>query len=606
MKRRNKRDIDEMKKEVRNKVDDAKKDVKDKVDDAKGVIKDNVPFYKSIAVKIVALVFCAVLVSSALSVWSVTALTKKQVEGVVEDYMMDSAKLAKNMTSLAYGADKNANGNDLWNNTAQLNNIFGAVKVSEFESSYAYLVMADGTMKYHPDSSKINQPVANEAIKQVAEELKSGKAVKDSYVEYEYNGKTKCAAYAIVDKRAIAVVTADKSEVDALITKTVVTSVYRTLFFDIVVLIIAFIMGRLLMVPIVRITKSVRKISKLDFTHDDTTDKLGKRKDEIGLMAKAVTELNNNLRGTITEISGQSTELYATSESLAAEAGDTVNSVRQVEIAVTEVAEGAGSQAEETADATSHVITMGNMIETSSESVEQLKNSSNAISAAVKKASEILEELLEINEKASASIDMIYERTNTTNKSVEDIKSAISIITSIADETNLLSLNASIEAASAGEHGRGFAVVAAQIRKLAEQSNESAKTIEDITEKLIEDSSQAVSGMQDVRAIMVKQSANVKESSAAFDEVKDNIANSLREIEALVDVTAKIDEARAAVTDTVQNLSAIAQENAASSEESSASVTEVCNIMDKVTADTIKLKEISEKIDEQLKTFQIN
>ena len=100
---------------------------------------------------------------------------------------------------------------------------------------------------------------------------------------------------------------------------------------------------------------------------------------------------------------------------------------------------------------------MGGMIEKANTDVERLSESSKAIGEAVDEATEILDELLAINEKAVKSIDMIYERTNTTNKSVEDIKAAINIITSIAEETNLLSLNASIEAARAGEQGRGFA-----------------------------------------------------------------------------------------------------------------------------------------------------
>ena len=278
---------------------------------------------------------------------------------------------------------------------------------------------------------------------------------------------------------------------------------------------------------------------------------------------------------------------------------------RKIAFFISEVAEGASSQAQETADATSNVISMGGMIEKANSDVERLSESSKAIGEAVDEATEILDELLAINEKAVKSIDMIYERTNTTNKSVEDIKAAINIITSIAEETNLLSLNASIEAARAGEQGRGFAVVASQIQKLAEQSNESAKQIEDITEKLIEDSQQAVSGMQDVREIMNKQSTNVKNTNSAFDKVKDNIEVSIEGVKEITNLTGKLDSTRTAVTDTVQNLSAIAEENAASSQECSASVTEVCNIMERVTNDAVRLKEISKVIDDQLKEFII-
>ena len=397
------------------------------------------------------------------------------------------------------------------------------------------------------------------------------------------------------------IITADESDVLGE-TNSIRNDIIKfSLIIMVVVLAAAIAVGRLIAKPILKVTNSIFKLSKLELTVDEETKRITKRKDETGYMARAVESLADGLNGVITEIRTQSDNLYGTSEELASDANDTVNSVRQVEIAVSEVAEGASSQAQETADATSNVISMGGMIEKANSDVERLSESSKAIGEAVDEATEILA----INEKAVKSIDMIYERTNTTNKSVEDIKAAINIITSIAEETNLLSLNASIEAARAGEQGRGFAVVASQIQKLAEQSNESAKQIEDITEKLIEDSQQAVSGMQDVREIMNKQSTNVKNTNSAFDKVKDNIEVSIEGVKEITNLTGKLDSTRTAVTDTVQNLSAIAEENAASSQECSASVTEVCNIMERVTNDAVRLKEISKVIDDQLKEFII-
>ena len=462
-------------------------------------------------------------------------------------------------------------------------------------------------MLYHPTEDKIGKPVENQIIKDVVAKLaEDPDQVEDKFVSYEYKGEQKYAAYAVVGQgQALVIITADESDVLGE-TNSIRNDIIKfSLIIMVVVLAAAIAVGRLIAKPILKVTNSIFKLSKLELTVDEETKRITKRKDETGYMARAVESLADGLNGVITEIRTQSDNLYGTSEELASDANDTVNSVRQVEIAVSEVAEGASSQAQETADATSNVISMGGMIEKANSDVERLSESSKAIGEAVDEATEILDELLAINEKAVKSIDMIYERTNTTNKSVEDIKAAINIITSIAEETNLLSLNASIEAARAGEQGRGFAVVASQIQKLAEQSNESAKQIEDITEKLIEDSQQAVSGMQDVREIMNKQSTNVKNTNSAFDKVKDNIEVSIEGVKEITNLTGKLDSTRTAVTDTVQNLSAIAEENAASSQECSASVTEVCNIMERVTNDAVRLKEISKVIDDQLKEFII-
>lgn len=580
-------------------------EVKAKVRTVKEKVKDRVKvsFIHSISAKIALLVFVVLICTNAFLIWSVASFTSEHVSQMVQNYMVSESKLARGLVN--DGMQQMGSENALA--ATYLHNRIGDVGVTGLKSSYTYVVGSDGTMLYHPTEDKIGKPVENQIIKDVVAKLaEDPDQVEDKFVSYEYKGEQKYAAYAVVGQgQALVIITADESDVLGE-TNSIRNDIIKfSLIIMVVVLAAAIAVGRLIAKPILKVTNSIFKLSKLELTVDEETKRITKRKDETGYMARAVESLADGLNGVITEIRTQSDNLYGTSEELASDANDTVNSVRQVEIAVSEVAEGASSQAQETADATSNVISMGGMIEKANSDVERLSESSKAIGEAVDEATEILDELLAINEKAVKSIDMIYERTNTTNKSVEDIKAAINIITSIAEETNLLSLNASIEAARAGEQGRGFAVVASQIQKLAEQSNESAKQIEDITEKLIEDSQQAVSGMQDVREIMNKQSTNVKNTNSAFDKVKDNIEVSIEGVKEITNLTGKLDSTRTAVTDTVQNLSAIAEENAASSQECSASVTEVCNIMERVTNDAVRLKEISKVIDDQLKEFII-
>lgn len=580
-------------------------EVKAKARKVKEKVKDRVKvsFIHSISAKIALLVFAALICTNSFFIWSISSSTTEHVSQIVQNYMVSESKLARGLVN--DGIQQMGSENALA--ATYLHNRIGDVGVTGLKSSYTYVVGSDGTMLYHPTEDKIGKPVENQVIKDVVTKLAEDPSqVEDTFVSYEYKGEQKYAAYSVVGQgQALVIVTADESDVLGE-THSIRNDIIKFSFVMlVVVLAAAIVVGRLIAKPILKVTNSIFKLSKLELAVDEDTKSITKRKDETGYMARAVEKLADGLNGVITEIRTQSDNLYGTSEELASDANDTVNSVRQVEIAVSEVAEGASSQAEETADATSNVISMGDMIEKANSDVERLSESSRLIGEAVDEATGILNELLAINEKAVKSIDMIYERTNTTNKSVEDIKAAINIITSIAEETNLLSLNASIEAARAGEQGRGFAVVASQIQKLAEQSNESAKQIEDITEKLIEDSQQAVSGMQDVREIMNKQSMNVKNTNSAFDKVKDNIEVSIEGVKEITGLTEKLDSTRTAVTDTVQNLSAIAEENAASSQECSASVTEVCNIMERVTNDAVRLKEISKVIDDQIKEFII-
>ena len=220
-------------------------------------------------------------------------------------------------------------------------------------------------------------------------------------------------------------------------------------------------------------------------------------------------------------------------------------------------------------------------------------------------AMEVIRELQESNAKTGEAIDIIYEQTNVTNESAQKIKEATALITNIAEETNLLSLNASIEAARAGEQGRGFAVVAAQIQKLAEQSNESAKQIERIILSLIEDSDKSVITMNEVKEMMEQQSQNVTNTNEQVAQLIQEVEQSLGVIDAVSDQTAKINEARGSVVDTVQNLSAIAQENAASTEETSASVTEISGIINEIAEEAHELKNISNQMDDTMSMFEL-
>ena len=293
------------------------------------------------------------------------------------------------------------------------------------------------------------------------------------------------------------------------------------------------------------------------------------------------------------------------SEKLREKTDVTTEHVEQMEKAVNEIAIGAGSQAEETQDATESIILMGNMIEETASELADLNERANSIKERGEVAIGALRELQSTNEKTSASINIIYEQTNVTNESAQKIKEATALITNIAEETNLLSLNASIEAARAGEQGRGFAVVAGQIQKLAEQSNESARQIEGIILSLIEDSDKAVATMNEVKEIMEQQNENVTNTGTQVTQLLSDVDESLIMIGDVTEKTNKVNDVRSGVVDTVQNLSAIAQENAASTQETSASVTEISGIITEIAANAAELKGISNRMDDSMSMFEM-
>ena len=337
----------------------------------------------------------------------------------------------------------------------------------------------------------------------------------------------------------------------------------------------------------------------------EVEDSLLKTKDETGDIARSVQDLKEKLTEVIKGIIQKSNDVNDCSQALGDAAEESAGTMEQVEHAVSEIAEGATSQAADTTNATEQVITMGNLVEETNATVDKLNEVSDKMEKIGHSATQTVGKLSDVSEQTKSAIDVIYNQTNTTNDSAKKISEAVTLITSIAEETNLLSLNASIEAARAGEQGRGFAVVASQISKLAEQSNESAKRIGDIITSLLEDSQKAVETMDEVKEIMQKQSEMVAETGNAFNEVIDEIKNTRSNAEDISSSMKKLNSSRESVTDIVSNLSAIAEENAASTEETSASTTEVSASMQEISAEAAHLKSIAADLHDAVSVFKI-
>lgn len=330
-----------------------------------------------------------------------------------------------------------------------------------------------------------------------------------------------------------------------------------------------------------------------------------RRRDELGSLANAIEILKEQLISIIGGIKMNSNQLLESSDLLDRIAKETASTVEQVEKAVEDIAQGATSQAQETQKASEDVLVMGDLISLASSDAQELDKNAMSMKQSSDEASATLVELKDNNQKSIQAIDIISEQTNVTNESALKIQEATHLISSISEETNLLSLNASIEAARAGEQGRGFAVVANQIQSLAEQSNEAALKIDEITATLIRDSEKAVETMFEVKQIMDEQSKSVEKTERIFDTVKKGIDLSYSSAMSIGTQTDSLDESRVSIVDIVQNLTAVAEENAASTQETSAAAAEVSSTVADVSSSAENLKQIASSLDEYLQMFKL-
>ena len=527
---------------------------------------------------------------------------RSNIRQIYSNYLLD--------LTLSYGSELDKTltrvDNKMLEHVHTMQGIVEKAQLEGIDSSYGYIVSTDGTMLYHPTAEKIGQPVENETVKKIVAEVEAGKTPEPEVVSYMFDGTQKYAACYVSENGFIFVMTADDTDLLKAANKLQARGLGTAVVVLIFGVFVAWICARRMTRPLIRMTSAVDRIAGFDLTEDPELIALDKNKGETGAIAHAVLHMKQALRSMVQQIREQSANIHQASGQLEENATATSGNVDSVETAVNEIATGATSQATETQRATEDVVMMGTMIENTSTQVENLNSTAVEMSNASASARDALEELNHINEKAIESIEVIYQQTHTTNESALKIKDVTELIASIAEETNLLSLNASIEAARAGDAGKGFAVVASQIQKLAEQSNASTKKIDDIIHMLLTDSENAVHTMEEVREVMHQQSEKVEQTKQVFGSVNQGIDQSISGMETISEHTRQLDHARENIVDTVQNLSAIAQENAASTEETNAVVMEIGGVMQQISGNAQGLRRIADILEKNMETFKLD
>ena len=563
-------------------------------------VQNNIKKLSSIKATVTYVLLGSIILTVILSLYIIIPSVQQNVTSITANYMTDLTD--------SYGRvlDQNIKISKLYLSTGRLRAVLMDIGLKGMDSSYFYVVSPDGIVLYHPSNEKIGKQVEIPEIFELATQLSSDETSTPEIIHYTYNKKIRYAAhYNVSSGKAILVLSTDKSEILEPVAKVAKRAFLYCSILAFALSISGYFMISKMTKPILTITDVIGNLATMNLKEDQRLLKISGRKDETGVMARAITTLQKELVGIISEIKEQSFLLYKTSEELNSRAAETSTTVQNVVRAVSEIAAGATSQATETQKANEDILLMGNMVEETSSQVTSLNSTADSIKASSDTATQTLEQLDNINQRAINSINIIYEQTLTTNDSALKIKQATSLISSIAEETNLLSLNASIEAARAGDAGRGFAVVASQIQKLAEQSNVSAQQIDQIIFTLLEDSQKAVHTMKEVKEIITQQSENVSKTGAVFSEVKNGISDSIQGVGEIASHTNRLNSARSNIVDVVQNLTSIAEQNAASTEETSAAVMEVADVMQEISNHASKLQQIASTLETNVDIFQL-
>ena len=350
--------------------------------------------------------------------------------------------------------------------------------------------------------------------------------------------------------------------------------------------------------------ESVVLLANGDLTAE-VSPKILNRSDEIGQMGRAVENLITKLRATVEVLKQSADKLMNSGNSLNEMADQSAAAADEISRAVEDISKGAVNQAEEIEHASKQIGDMGEEIEQIVGNVGNLVETSDAMSSAGSQSTKTMGELSEANDRTTSAIKNIADQITLTNESIQKISASAALITAIADETSLLSLNASIESARAGEAGRGFAVVAGEIQKLSVQSDDAAKEIQNIISILQKESEKMVVVMKEAESLIEEQQAKLMATKTSFDEVSEGISVSRQGTDAINTKADACDRARAQVVDVITNLSAISQQNAASAEETTASMQELNATIDVLAEAAGSLQELSQSLNKEMEFFRI-
>ena len=325
---------------------------------------------------------------------------------------------------------------------------------------------------------------------------------------------------------------------------------------------------------------------------------------EVTTLIRASVSMRDKLNSIVTEVDGHAAQLDSSMELLNTLASASSKGTNQIRQAVDELAATAASLAENVQTVNSRMLEMGDNVNAIHSETVTLNENSNKMDRANRNASESMNLVLESSHTSSDIITEMIVQVKATNEAIASISKAVELISDITAQTNLLSLNASIEAARAGQAGKGFAVVATEIKQLAEQSSQSADTIKKIADDILEKSNKSVELTERMRALAEKEQADIGGAKNGFDALSQIIEANVTTAGIIAEKTKNLEELKQTIINSITELSAISEENAASNEEVTANVSDIAEAVNKISDDTGTIKKASTDLEELMQYFK--
>ena len=384
---------------------------------------------------------------------------------------------------------------------------------------------------------------------------------------------------------------------DELFQKFMVIGTINIVVFTIIIIVLA----RIVKKPFGKIADSLEVFANGDLSQDIQIKSVI---DETSRIIDSTKKLQSSLRSTVSNVRETALALSGSVDEVDELSNHIAGGTDQITSAVAELSSGAVNMAGNVQDVNAKVVNIGQSINDITGNVENLSTSSSVIKQASDEAEVSINGVLESSTESVDAVERIAAQIQLTNQTISKITETVEMISDISSETQLLSLNASIEASHAGDAGKGFAVVAESIKKLSEQSGESANIIKALADDMIKQSALSVSLANDIKRIIAKEQSEISDTQAKFETLNQEIEASIQKIEVIGSMTESIDSVKNDIVENMSELSSISEENAATNQEVTASVETMSGSIVDISKKTGEMKALADNLNEAISVFK--
>lgn len=378
---------------------------------------------------------------------------------------------------------------------------------------------------------------------------------------------------------------------------TILTVIFASIIAIIVGIIIASSLGKS-----INVANQVLKKA----ANGDLTSKVDiKSKDELNILGKSINHMILSMKSLLNNMIGVSETVTDSADTVAQTSVILLTETKHITSAVEDIEKGVSQQAEDAQNCLNKMFELSNQI-------NQAYDDTSSIDTIINKTRNIVEDGISVISDMGEKVEdtqnimesMIHDILNLQKESIA-ISEIIKTINDIAQQTNLLSLNASIEAARAGIAGRGFAVVADEIRKLAEQSQDAAKHIGKIITQIQTKTNKISLTGKTTNEIVDIQQQSVAGAIQVFNNINEHVGTLVENLQSITGAIQKIEFSKNDTLQSIESISAVSQQTAAASSQLNITAKEQLEVVEELNASSQKLELEANQLKEAIEVFQI-